>query len=221
MELRRRRRGGTHAERLADAAECVDHRHRAGQHRRHARRVVPNRLPRELLALHGPWLPVPAAYDADMEPHEGMRIGVLHDLNLPTVIVHRANLDGQLFAELPAKRVRDAFPGLHLAAGKLPRAGARRSFRSGVQQKTAIRTEQDADGHRDGGMVMRLHDADETGDRRSSDGHHPSKGPRFTPLPFPWENSTWGKCPAAATLIATKGPSEIVLMRAGVARAEG
>jgi hypothetical protein len=79
-----------------------------------------------------------------------MRIGVLHDLNLPTVIVHRAHLDGQLLAELPAKRVRDVFSRLHLAAWKLPRTGARLSFGAGVQQKPAVRAEQDADGHRDG-----------------------------------------------------------------------
>ena len=160
MELRRRRRGGTHAERLAEAAKRFDYRHRARQHRRHARRVVPDRLPRELLPLHGAWLPVPAAYDADVESHEIMRIGVLHDLNLPTVIVHRADLDGQLFAELPAKRVRDTFPRLHLAAWKFPRACARLTRGPRIHQKPAVRPEQDPDGHRDRGVGLKLHDAD-------------------------------------------------------------
>jgi len=160
MELRwRRRRGGTHAERLAEAAERFNHRHRAGQHRRHARRVVPDRLPRELLALHGPWLPLPAAHDADVEPHEGVRIGVLHDLNLPTVIVHRADLDGQLLAELTANRVSDVFPRLNLAAWKLPGACARLTRGARIHQKPAVRAKQDADGHRDKGWVMSIHDA--------------------------------------------------------------
>jgi len=46
---------------------------------------------------------------------------VLHDLNLPTVILHRADLDGQLLAELPAKRVRDGgrIPAARSGAGEL------------------------------------------------------------------------------------------------------
>ena len=159
MELRRRRRDAADTERLADAAERCDHRHRAGQHRRHARRVVPDRLPRQLLALHGPWLPVPAAHDADVEPHEGMRIGVLDDLDLPAVIVGHADLDGQLLAELPAERVSDTFPRLHLAAWKLPGACARLTRGPRIHQKPAVRPEQDPDGDRDKGWVMSIHDA--------------------------------------------------------------
>ena len=175
MELRRRRRDAADAERLADAAECCDHGHRAGQHRRHACRVVPDRLPRQLLALDGPWFPVPAAHDAGVELHEGMGIGVLHDLNLPTVIVHRADLDGQLFAELPAERVSDTFPRLHLAAWKLPRACVRLSFGAGVQQKPAIWPEQDANGHRDSGVGLKLHDADKAEIAGPSPESNPSK----------------------------------------------
>jgi hypothetical protein len=55
-----------------------------------------------------------------MEPHEGVRIGVLHDLKLPAVIVRIADFDGQLLTEFPAKRVHDGFTRLHLAAWKLP-----------------------------------------------------------------------------------------------------
>jgi hypothetical protein len=72
------------------------------------------------LALQGPWLPVPAAHDADVEPHVCVRVGVLHDLKLPAVIVRIADFDGQLLAKLPTKRVHDGFTRLHLAAWKLP-----------------------------------------------------------------------------------------------------
>jgi len=113
-------------------------------------RVVPDRLPRKRLALDRERLPVPAAHDADVEPHVCVRIRVLHDLKLPAVIVRIAYFDGQLLTEFPTKRVHDGFPRLHLAAWKLPRAGAWLSCGPRVQQKPAIRSEQDADGHRDG-----------------------------------------------------------------------
>jgi hypothetical protein len=77
---------------------------------------------------------------------------------LPAVVVRGADFDGQLLAEFPAECVSDTFPRLHLAARKLPRAFARLACGAAAEQEPPIWPEQDADGHRDWGMGLRLHD---------------------------------------------------------------
>ncbi len=77
---------------------------------------------------------------------------MLHNLDLPTVRGRRADLDGQLLAKFSAERVGNAFPWLHLAAGEFPRACVRFSRGAGVEEKPAVRLQQDADDDRDGGV---------------------------------------------------------------------
>jgi len=60
-------------------------------------------------------------------------------------------------------------------------------------------------------MVMGMHDASGAQGGEPVWELNPSKGSHIAWQPCPKGNSPWGKCPAAATLIATDGPSEIVL----------